>query len=73
MIDLGAQLAAFIESHQPAVYCCACLAKHLDADEGKVRDVVQTLVIGQRRRLVLARRQCVTCEDTDPVVVVRGA
>jgi hypothetical protein len=71
--DLARQLAAFIESQQPSVYCCGCLAKHLEADEGRVRDTVQTLVIGPRRRFVLSSRQCVSCQEPDPVIVfLRG-
>ena len=70
MTDLTGRLADFIESQQPSVYCCACLARRLEADEARVRDSVQMLVIGPRRRFVLAHRQCVGCDDdTDPVVV----
>ncbi len=73
MTDLTGRLAAFIERQQPSVYCCACLARDLEADEARVRDTVQTLVIGPQRRFALARRPCVGCDDdTDPVVVFVG-
>ena len=69
MIDLVRQLAVVIETQHPVVHCWACLARRLGAEEGKVRDGAQQLVITERRRFVLARRSCAGCEEMGTLLV----
>ena len=70
MFDLVRQLAATIESQHPVVYCWACLARRLGAEQGTVRNGAQQLVITERRRFILAYRSCANCELTDTALIL---
>lgn len=66
MTTISDRIAALIREHAPFAYCCACLARQLNLEEGDVRNAVQRLLVSPQYQV--RRLACENCKREDTVV-----